>query len=73
MNPTRTSRSDLAIGHLDPVAIAATYQCGHCDSDPPTLNRDSGGVWHIHIGHDDTCPVLAGALPALPDLTRAVR
>lgn len=72
MNHTRTHRSDLAVGHLDPVAVAAAYQCGHCDSDPPTLNRDPRGIWHIHIGHDDTCPVLAGTLPAAPDLARAI-
>lgn len=69
--PTR--HTTMLIGDLDASALAADYRCGHCNSQvgPAALGAD--GVTHIAILHDDGCPVLTGALTAIPDTMRAIR
>jgi len=68
-----STRSTFALG--DPKALAriiANYHCGHCtgEVDELTTNTDDG-LLRAAIRHDHGCPVLAGVLPAAPDLTRA--
>ena len=69
MNTSR--RASYIVGYIDPAAIAANYQCGHCHSDPARLTQDEHGVWHVAIAHGDGCPVLTGALSDVPDAVRA--
>ncbi|WP_210587127.1 hypothetical protein [Streptomyces sp. GESEQ-35] len=52
------------------VALADAYECGHCNS-TARVTKDERGISHLWISHDDGCPVLAGTLPAAPDLARA--
>ncbi|WP_327430937.1 hypothetical protein [Streptomyces sp. NBC_01236] len=68
MEPTRT---DYLVGTLGAHAIAATYQCGHCNSETSTRTDDLGIV-HVAVHHDDGCPVLTGALSSALDVARAV-
>ncbi|MER5211954.1 hypothetical protein ABT063_15575 [Streptomyces sp. NPDC002838] len=68
MEPERT---DYLFGDLDPSALAAAYQCGHCQSETST-RTDEAGIVHLVVHHDDGCPVLTGVLSALPDAVRAV-
>lgn len=68
MEPVRT---DYVIG-IPAAQLAATYQCGHCISEASTYTDDNG-IEHIAVQHDDGCPVLAGALSALPDALRAAK
>jgi hypothetical protein len=68
MEPTRT---DYLVGAINAEAIAATYQCGHCNSET-SLTADDAGIHHIAVHHDDGCPVLTGALPSAPDVARAL-
>lgn len=64
-------RTDYVIGDIDPVALAANYQCGHCLSETAlSTDPDTGGP-RLEIRHDDGCPVLTGVLSALPDAVRA--
>lgn len=64
-------RTDYIIGDIDPAALAANYQCGHCCSDTALgADPDTGGS-RLEIRHDDGCPVLTGVLSALPDAVRA--
>ncbi|AWT43195.1 MULTISPECIES: hypothetical protein [Streptomyces] len=67
MEPTRT---DLLVGAINPEAIAATYQCGHCNS--TTELRTTDGIVRVAIHHDDGCPILTGALSSAPDALRAI-
>ncbi|MFF5004108.1 hypothetical protein ACFY3G_14835 [Streptomyces phaeochromogenes] len=67
MEPKRT---DYLVGNINPTAIAATYQCGHCNSETGTRTDDLGIV-HVVVHHDDGCPVLNGTLSAAPDAARA--
>lgn len=53
------------------TALAANYRCGHCNSEPTKLTPDEHGMWHLAIPHDAGCPVLTGAISALPDAIRA--
>jgi hypothetical protein len=58
-----------------PAAVTATaraYQCGHCHARTgrPHLGRD--GIWHFGVHHDETCPVLTGAVSPAPAGIRAV-
>ncbi|MEU8849055.1 hypothetical protein AB0C70_23025 [Streptomyces sp. NPDC048564] len=46
------------------------YICGHCHS-RASAARGPDGHGRALIRHDDTCPVLAGALADLPDTLRA--
>jgi hypothetical protein len=55
------------------AAFAASYRCGHCNSDPAEVARDEYGIWRLAIGHDDGCPVLAGAVSDIPDTFRALK
>ncbi|MEU1117809.1 MULTISPECIES: hypothetical protein [unclassified Streptomyces] len=68
MEPTRT---DFLVGAINTEAIAATYQCGHCNS--TTEHRTTNGVTSVAIHHDDGCPVLTGTLSAAPDALRAIQ
>jgi hypothetical protein len=63
-------RSDYVIGDFDPADLAANYQCGHCNSDTEVGLDDFGGP-RLVIHHDPGCPVLSGALSAMPDALRA--
>ncbi|MFF3461006.1 hypothetical protein ACWCQN_39905 [Streptomyces sp. NPDC001984] len=67
MEPKRT---DYLIGDLNPTAIAANYQCGHCNS--TTELRTINGLVRVAIHHDDGCPVLNGVLSSAPDALRAL-
>jgi len=68
MEPQRT---DYLIGCINPDAVAATYRCGHCNSETGTY-LDDNGITHIAVHHDDGCPVLAGTLSTTPDTLRAL-
>lgn len=52
------------------AALARTYQCGHCTADIRPKLR--GGLWHIDVLHDGTCPVLRGAVDRAPQLAEAM-
>ncbi|MBT2450934.1 hypothetical protein J7F03_28440 [Streptomyces sp. ISL-43] len=52
--------------------MVSNYQCGHCTGEVTHL-ATNGNDLHAGIEHDDGCPVLAGTLPAAPDLARAAR
>ncbi|MFF4356901.1 hypothetical protein [Streptomyces sp. NPDC001604] len=67
MEPTRT---DWLIGDIDPLAVAAAYACGHCNSTTELRTVDSTVRAVVH--HDDSCPVLTGALSSAPDVVRAL-
>jgi hypothetical protein len=67
MEPTRT---DYLVGTIDAHALAAAYECGHCNS--TTELRTINGLPRIAVFHDDGCPVLTGVLRATPDTVRAV-
>ncbi|MFD5506990.1 hypothetical protein ACFWIB_04335 [Streptomyces sp. NPDC127051] len=54
------------------AAIVANYSCGHCSSETKPWT-DRHGQLHINVHHDDGCPVLEGALSAVPDAFRAAR
>jgi len=55
--------SDQAKGHrgrrghgsVGDTAPGVSYRCPDCSSDAE-LTRDSLGIWHLTIRHDDTCP-----------------
>jgi len=58
--------SDQALGHTGHIGhgsegdglthtLADAYRCPDCDSEGD-LTRDSLGIWHLIIRHDDTCP-----------------
>lgn len=64
-------RTNYLVGDIDPSALAATYRCGHCNSEVGT-RTDEGGVVNVVIHHDDGCPVLNGALSSAPDVVRAL-
>ncbi|MEV6833602.1 hypothetical protein AB0N17_03565 [Streptomyces sp. NPDC051133] len=64
-------RTDWLIGALNAGALAAAYQCGHCSSET-SHTTDDNGIVHVAVRHDDTCPVLAGALSSTPDVVRAL-
>ncbi|WP_455362003.1 hypothetical protein [Streptomyces sp. SYSU K21746] len=70
--PPVPERSDLIFG-ADALIAALTlgYTCSHCRSEPPVLHTDDHGITHLHIAHDDTCPVLNGHISAAPDAIRA--
>lgn len=60
--------TDYVVGDTNQLAaLAANYQCGHCNSDVELTDM------RIEIRHDDGCPVLAGTLPSAPDVLRAVQ
>ncbi|MFI8106288.1 hypothetical protein [Streptomyces sp. NPDC086023] len=68
MQPHHTT---LIAGPTDLIAlIAANYRCGHCHSEAEAWT-DQHGNPHLNIHHDNGCPVLAGTLPAAPDMLRA--
>jgi hypothetical protein len=49
-----------------PATVAVTaraYRCGHCNSTTGKPRQDRNGVWRLDIHHDNTCPVLSGAVP----------
>ncbi|MEW2135514.1 hypothetical protein AB0892_02700 [Streptomyces sp. NPDC005409] len=52
--------------------MVSNYQCGHCTGEVAYLATNSDTL-HAGIEHDDGCPVLAGTLPAFPDLARAAQ
>lgn len=66
INKPRRPRQDWAA--LEQYANA--YRCGHCHS-RTSAARGPDGVGRALIRHDDTCPVLDGALADLPDTLRA--
>lgn len=68
MDPQHT---DYLVGNVDPNALAASYRCGHCNSDTG-MHTDDNGIVHVVIHHDDGCPVLTGTLPSAPDVMRAL-
>lgn len=49
---------------------ADAYSCGHCNATASPA-RGPDGIGRALIRHDDTCPVLTGALADLPDTLRA--
>lgn len=67
----QAERTTYLVGNIDAGALAAAYSCGHCSSDTST-HTDDDGITHVAIHHDDGCPVLNGALSALPDTLRAI-
>lgn len=68
MDPTRT---DWLVGALSADALAASYRCGHCNSDTG-MHTDDTGIVHVTVHHDPGCPVLTGVLPSAPDVLRAL-
>ncbi|MGW2040493.1 hypothetical protein [Streptomyces virginiae] len=50
--------------------MVSNYRCGHCTGQVAYL-AITGDELTAAVEHDDGCPVLAGILPALPDLARA--
>jgi hypothetical protein len=48
-----------------------SYKCGHCHSRVAGVTRDSTGVYHMTVTHDEGCPVLGGVLTSLHDSIRA--
>ncbi|MFJ7159745.1 hypothetical protein ACIQUQ_32995 [Streptomyces sp. NPDC101118] len=50
--------------------MVTNYTCGHCTGEVAYL-ATVGETLHAGIEHDDGCPVLAGTLPASPDMVRA--
>lgn len=67
-----TRRTDAVIGHFDAAALAANYQCGHCNSETHSTTDQTTGIRHISIAHDPGCPVLTGTLTPLADTLRAL-
>jgi hypothetical protein len=59
----------------DPKALArmvTNYRCGHCTGEVEELiTDDTTGVLVASVRHDTGCPVLAGTVPAGPDMARA--
>lgn len=53
------------------AAVVSAYRCGHCTGAVVELVTD-GPMVSARVEHDDGCPVLAGAVPVVPDLLRAV-
>jgi hypothetical protein len=53
------------------VKAAAAYECGHCQSSVLGVSVDQHGFNRLHIGHDDSCPVLLGTVDDAPDVMRA--
>jgi hypothetical protein len=51
--------------------FAAQYKCSHCNSQVDGLTRDPSGIYRLAVSHDDSCPVLRGVLPDVPDAVRA--
>jgi hypothetical protein len=51
--------------------FAQQYRCSHCRSSVDGIVKDPFGIWHVMIGHDDTCPVLRGTLTDVHDAVRA--
>jgi hypothetical protein len=51
--------------------FAAQYKCSHCNSRVDGLTRDTTGIYHVAICHDDSCPVLRGTLTDIHDAIRA--
>ncbi|MFD9519315.1 hypothetical protein [Streptomyces sp. NPDC059979] len=67
------NHTDLIAGPAALIAhIAASYSCGHCNSETEA-RTDRHGNPHLVIHHDDGCPVLEGTLSSLPDTLRAAR
>lgn len=53
-------------------AAARAYRCGHCRSTTAKPRR-RGGVWHLDVRHDETCPVINGTVSHAPAGLRAVK
>lgn len=53
------------------LKAADAYACGHCRSTTRGVTVDQHGVNHLHISHDDSCPVLNGAVSDEGDVIRA--
>lgn len=51
--------------------LAENYKCSHCNSRVEGIFRDSRGMQHLHIAHDETCPVLRGTVTDMHDAIRA--
>lgn len=51
--------------------LAQSYACGHCRSTVRGVHRDAHGVNHIDVQHDDSCPILRGAVADTGDVMRA--
>jgi hypothetical protein len=51
-------------------ALAAAYECGHCNADK-SLWHD-GLTWRLKVAHDLTCPVYLGTVSRVPQLARAM-
>lgn len=67
----KAERTDYIFGSADVLqAVAANYQCGHCNSYTKLL-RDPLGNPHVATFHDDGCPVLTGHISSIPDTFRA--
>lgn len=64
-------RTDYVLGDFDPTDFAAAYSCGHCHADV-VLGTTDAGITQVAVHHDPGCPVLVGALSAMPDALRAV-
>jgi hypothetical protein len=52
---------------------AKAYRCADCTSDVGRVGRDSLGIWHVEIKHDDSCPVLTGVTDSFADAVAAAR
>jgi hypothetical protein len=55
------------------AAMAATYTCGSCDAEIGRPHLDHDGIWHMQVHHDESCPVLTGAVSPAHDGIRAMR
>ncbi|GAA2657493.1 hypothetical protein GCM10010307_72290 [Streptomyces vastus] len=74
MPKKKKPRKPLPAPKGPPKAIkdyARNYKCSHCNSRVNGVTRDPSGIYHMNVGHDDTCPVLRGALTDVPDAIRA--
>jgi hypothetical protein len=67
-----THSSFVAGDHKLIARIVTDYRCGHCTGQVEEVEtNDTTGLLRAAIRHDNGCPVLAGILPAAPDLARA--
>lgn len=61
----------FAAGARDLIGrMVSNYRCGHCNAKVNHL-AITGDEIEAFIEHNTGCPVLAGTLPALPDIARA--
>lgn len=57
-NARPSRRARLPRGRLAEAALAATRAAGCTCAPDMVLHRGAGGVLHVHVAHDDWCPLL---------------